>query len=174
MKTKKIVLSGLFIALGIIVPTIFHSVNLAGAIFLPMHIPVILGGFLLGPACGAVIGFITPIICGLLTGMPPIMPTMPIMALELCGYGFFAGFLYEKSNKIFISLIGSMIFGRICAMVGAFILSVSFAPQVTPIPYIIAAVTNGLPGIIIQLILIPVMVKFLVRNPETSKILNVH
>lgn len=53
MKTKKIVLSGLFIALGIIVPTIFHSVNLAGAIFLPMHIPVILGGFLLGPACGA-------------------------------------------------------------------------------------------------------------------------
>ena len=53
MKTKKIVLSGLFIALGIIVPTIFYSVNLVGVIFLPMHIPVILRGFLLGPAYGA-------------------------------------------------------------------------------------------------------------------------
>lgn len=174
MKTKKMILSGFFIAMGIIVPTIFHALNLAGPIFLPMHLPVILGGFLLGPAYGAAIGFITPIICGFLTGMPPVMPTMPIMALELCAYGFMAGFLYNKTNKIFISLVGSMIFGRIWAMVGAFILSVSLAPQISAIPYIIEAVTNGLPGILIQFMVIPALVKFMTTNKETSKVLGVN
>ena len=102
------------------------------------------------------------------------MPTMPIMALELCAYGFMAGFLYNKTNKIFISLVGSMIFGRIWAMVGAFILSVSLAPQISAIPYIIAAVTNGLPGILIQFMVIPALVKFMTTNKETSKVLGVN
>ncbi len=73
MKSKKIVLSAIFIAFGIIMPMIFHTVNLAGTIFLPMHIPVLIAGFLLGPTCGALVGIITPI----LTGMPPIIPMMP-------------------------------------------------------------------------------------------------
>ena len=55
MKSKKIVLSGLFIALGVVVPMIFHTVNLAGPIFLPMHIPVLLAGFLLGPVYGGIV-----------------------------------------------------------------------------------------------------------------------
>ena len=87
MKSKKIVLSGLFIALGVVVPMIFHTVNLAGPIFLPMHIPVLLAGFLLGPVYGGIVGIICPVISGLATGMPPLMPNMPIMAFELCGYG---------------------------------------------------------------------------------------
>ena len=174
MKTRKIILSGLFIAMGIITPMIFHTFNLTGVIFLPMHLPVIIGGFLLGPSYGAVVGFITPVISGFLTGMPPVMPTMPIMALELCGYAFATGFLYSKTNKIYTSLIGSMIFGRLCAVVGAFILSVSFAPQISPLPYIISAVTNGLPGIAVQILVIPTLVKFMVTNKETSRVLGLN
>ena len=174
MKTKKMILSGLFIAMGLILPMIFRTVNLSGSIFSPMHLPVMLGGFLLGPAYGAAIGFITPVLSSVLTGMPPLMPIMPMMALELLGYGFMTGLLFRKTNKIYISLIGSIVFGRLCSMVAAFILSLTFAPQISPIPYVISGVVNGLPGIAIQLIVIPALVKFMTTNKETSKVLGIY
>ena len=174
MKTKKMILSGLFIAMGLILPMIFHTVNLSGSIFSPMHLPVMLGGFLLGPAYGAAIGFMTPVLSSVLTGMPPLMPIMPMMVLELLGYGFMTGLLFRKTNKIYISLIGSIVFGRLCSMVAAFILSLTFAPQISPIPYVISGVVNGLPGIAIQLIVIPALVKFMTTNKETSKVLGIY
>lgn len=174
MKTKKMILSGLFIAMGLILPMIFHTVNLSGSIFSPMHLPVMLGGFLLGPVYGAAIGFITPILSSVLTGMPPLMPIMPMMALELLGYGFMTGLLFTKTKKIYISLILSIVFGRLCSMVGAFILSLTLAPQISPIPYVVSGVVNGLPGIAIQLIVIPALVKFITTNKETSKVLGIN
>ena len=99
MKTKKMILSALFIAIGLILPMIFHAVNLSGSIFSPMHLPVMLGGFLLGPTYGAIIGVITPVLSSILTGMPPIMPIMPMMALELLAYGFMTGLLFRKQRK---------------------------------------------------------------------------
>ena len=174
MKTKKMILSGLFIAMGLILPMIFRTVNLSGSIFSPMHLPVMLGGFLLGPVYGAAIGFITPVLSSVLTGMPPLMPIMPTMALELLGYGFMTGLLFRKTKKIYISLILSIVFGRLCSMVGAFILSLTLAPQISPIPYVVSGVVNGLPGIAIQLIVIPALVKFLTTNKETSKVLGVN
>lgn len=174
MKTKKMILSGLFIAVGLILPMIFHTLNLSGSIFSPMHLPVMLGGFLLGPVYGAAIGFITPILSSILTGMPPLMPIMPMMALELLGYGFMTGLLFTKTKKIYISLILSIVFGRLCSMVGAFILSLTLAPQISPIPYVVSGVVNGLPGIAIQLIVIPALVKFITTNKETSKVLGIN
>ena len=168
------ILSGLFIAMGLILPMIFHTVNLSGSIFSPMHLPVMLGGFLLGPVYGAAIGFITPILSSVLTGMPPLMPIMPMMALELLGYGFMTGLLFTKTKKIYISLILSIVFGRLCSMVGAFILSLTLAPQISPIPYVVSGVVNGLPGIAIQLIVIPALVKFITTNKETSKVLGIN
>lgn len=172
MKTKKMILSSLFIAMGLILPTIFHIVNLSGSIFSPMHLPVIIGGFILGPSYGAMIGFITPVLSSILTGMPPLMPIMPMMALELLGYGFMSGLLFRKTKNIYMSLIISIVFGRLCSMVGAFILSITFAPQISPIPYVVSGIVNGLPGIAIQLIAIPIMVKFLVANKETAQVLD--
>ena len=174
MKTKKMILSALFIATGLILPMIFHTVNLSGSIFSPMHLPVMLGGFLLGPTYGAIIGIITPVLSSILTGMPPLMPIMPMMALELLGYGFMTGFLFRKTKKIYMSLIISIVFGRLCSMVGAFILSITLAPQISPIPYVLSGVVNGVPGIAIQLILIPTLVKFMIRNKETSRVLEVN
>ena len=174
MRTKKMILSGLFIAMGLILPTIFHAVNLSGTIFSPMHLPVMIGGFLLGPAYGAAIGFITPVLSSILTGMPPLMPVMPIMALELLGYGFMTGLLFRKTKKIYVSLIVSILFGRLCSLVGAFILSLTFAPQISPIPYVISGVVNGLPAIAIQLIVIPALVKFMTTNKQTSTVLELN
>ena len=170
MNTKKMILSSLFIGMGLILPTIFHTVNLSGSIFSPMHLPVMIGGFLLGPLYGAIIGFITPVLSSVLTGMPPLMPIMPMMALELLGYGFMCGLLFKVTKKIYISLILSIVFGRLCSMLGAFILSLTLAPQISPIPYVVSGVVNGLPGIAIQLIVVPTLVKFMVTNKETIRV----
>lgn len=171
MKSKKIVLSGIFIAFGIILPMIFHTVNMAGPIFLPMHIPVLIGGFLLGPIYGGLVGLITPILSGLMTGMPPIVPMMPIMAFELCGYGIITGFLFNKTKNTYISLIGAMIGGRLFAMVGEFLVSITIAPQVNPVIFIFGNLAQAIPGMLIQIVFIPILVKFMTKNPEISKVL---
>lgn len=171
MRNKKIVLSGLFIAFGIIFPMIFHTVNLAGPIFLPMHIPVLVAGFLLGPICGAIVGILTPILSGFMTGMPPIIPVMPIMAFELCAYGLITGFLFKKTNQIYISLVGAMIGGRLFALLGAYIVSITIAPQVSPMMFVFGSLAKAIPGMIIQLIFIPILVKFITNNKEISKVL---
>ncbi len=171
MKSKKITLSAIFIAFGIILPMIFHTINLAGQIFLPMHIPVLIAGFLLGPYCGALIGIITPILSSVMTGMPPLVPMMPIMAFELCAYGFLTGFIFNKTEKIYISLIGAMIGGRLFAVVGAYLVSITVAPKVSPLMFVFGNISMAIPGMLIQLIFIPMLIKYLHKNPEIKKVL---
>ncbi|WP_455538012.1 ECF transporter S component [Terrisporobacter sp.] len=171
MKTKKLVLSGFFIACGIVLPMVFHMFSMGGSVFLPMHIPVLIAGYFLGPMYGAAVGVITPIISGLLTGMPPLVPTMPIMAFELCGYGLFTGLIFEKTNKIYLSLISAMVAGRLLAILGAFVVSLTLAPNVNPIAYIVSALSTAIPGMTIQLIFIPMLIKLLFKNKEISRII---
>ncbi|MDU1538077.1 MAG: ECF transporter S component [Paeniclostridium sordellii] len=171
MKSKKIVLSAIFIAFGIIMPMIFHTVNLAGTIFLPVHIPVLIAGFLLGPTFGALVGIITPILSGLMTGMPPIIPMMPIMTFELCAYGFLTGILFDKTQNIYLSLITAMIGGRLFAVVGAFLVSLTIALQVSHLIFIFGNISKAIPGILIQLIFIPILIKYLEKNHEIKKVI---
>ncbi len=169
MNSKKVVLSGLFIASGIILPIIFHSVNLVGMIFLPMHIPVLISGFLLGPLYGGLVGLLTPILSSLMTGMPPIVPVMPIMAFELVGYGVISGLIFKRTNNIYISLISAMIGGRLIGLVGAYIVSITIAPKVNPFMFMFGSMAQTTPGLLIQLIFIPILIKYLIKNPEISK-----
>lgn len=83
-QVKRLTLSAFFLALGLVLPFAFHSFGpQAGAVFLPMHIPVLLCGFVCGSAYGALIGVLTPLLSSALTGMPPLMPTGIAMCLEL-------------------------------------------------------------------------------------------
>lgn len=148
-KVNQLVLSGIFIALGIVFPMIFHLFGGAGPIFLPMHIPVLLGGF-----------FLTPFLSSLLTGMPPAFPMMPIMMLELSVYGLGISVICKKiSRNPWLALVPTMILGRLAAGLMVFILTSFFAAKL-PSPYVFmtGAVVRGIPGIIIQLIFIPIIV----------------
>ncbi len=158
-KTTNIVIAGLLIAIGVIVPSIFHSVGIAGNIFLPMHIPVLLGGFLLTPIYALLVGIVTPILNSLLTGMPALFPIAIIMVFELGTYGFVASYFYRKSKMpVILSLILSMILGRVVAGMVVYILAMAFTTvQMKPLLFIQGSVTLGLPGIIIQIILIPII-----------------
>ena len=162
MNIKNIVKAALFIALGVLIPQLFHSIG-AGPMFLPMHIPVLLAGFLVGPITGLYVGILAPILSHLFTGMPPAVPMLPIMIFELATYGLIAGILYNRLGiSLFISLIGTMLAGRIVYGIIVYCLIIFFNIKMQgPIIAVIAAVKTGTIGIIIQIIVIPVIVKLL-------------
>lgn len=158
ISVRDLVISGLLLALGLIIPSIFHNTGISGKIFLPMHIPVLLGGFLLPPLFAMIVGIVTPIFSSLITGMPELFPMGVIMLFELGIYGLVASILYRKFRiPVIISLIISMIIGRIVAGIVVFLLIVSSTVDMDPIIFVKSGIITGLPGIIIQLILIPIL-----------------
>lgn len=158
ISVRDLVVSGLLLALGLIIPSIFHSSGISGKVFLPMHIPVLLGGFLLPPLFAMFLGMLTPILSSLMTGMPELFPMGVIMLFELGIYGLTASLLYRKFRmSTIVSLVISMVIGRIVAGIIVFLLIVLFTIEMDPIIFIKAGVITGLPGIIIQLILIPTL-----------------
>jgi hypothetical protein len=162
MLTKKITYSALYIALGIMLPLAFHLLGL-GPSFLPMHIPVLLSGFHLGPAAGLMCGLVTPVLSHLVIGMPPLSPPMlPLMMVELPIYGFIGGLLYNAYGiNIWISLITSMVLGRLGSGLMAWLLSGLFYLAVPPQAYLLGSLLIGLPGIVLQLLLVPIFVRLL-------------
>ena len=97
-KIKKITLSALFMALGLILPLFIGQIKALGNAFLPMHLPVLICGLVVGPLYGFVVGLIVPIVRHFTFGMPPLYPTAIAMSLELGTYGFVIGYIYQKSK----------------------------------------------------------------------------
>lgn len=171
LSIRDIVLGGLFIALGIIIPIAFHAIG-AGPVFLPMHIPVLLAGFIVGPAIGCVVGALTPVLSSVLTGMPPLMPPKAqMMVVELGVYGLLSGFFYQtRKIHVVLSLIIAMFGGRIVyGLLAAYILPLfGFSP--VPVFYpITAGLVTGIPGIVIQLVLIPCIVWLLEKQRKGKR-----
>lgn len=165
VNTKKIVLSAMFVALGIVLPFLTMQVPVIGNMLLPMHIPVLLCGFICGAPYGALAGLITPLLRSAILHAPVMMPTAITMSVELLFYGMIAGLLYSRlKNKrfgIYLSLIPAMLIGRImwglASIVVFNIMNVSFTWQI----FFVQAFAKAVPGIVIQLILIPAIVSFL-------------
>lgn len=158
--TKDMVKASIFLALGLLIPYVFHLTGLPGPIFLPMHIPVLLCGFLMGPQYGLMIGFITPLLNAFLTGMPPLYPVGISMAFELATYGFTAGWLYKNRRmNVFVSLIAAMLLGRVIAGTANYIILGFAGKKYVFQMFLMSAFVKAIWGIIIQLALIPVTVK---------------
>ncbi|NMA87012.1 MAG: ECF transporter S component [Tissierellia bacterium] len=168
-QAKDLTTAGVLLALGIILPMVIHMSGTNGAVFLPMHIPVLVAGLTLGSTLGFIIGILSPIINHMLTGMPPI-PIYWIMLVELALYGLVSGFLYRKAKMtLWPSLIISMIIGRLGGALMVIILGLGFGMKnIPPLNiYIKAATITALPGIIIQLIFIPMIIKAYEKNKDT-------
>lgn len=160
--TRKLVFAGLFIALGIVMPFLTGSIPSIGSRLLPMHLPVLLAGFVCGGPIGLAVGFIVPLLRSALFGMPPMFPTALSMAFELAVYGFAAGLFYKllpkKNVFIFVSLILSMILGRVVWGVVSYVLYGFGETAFTWQMFMGGAVINAIPGIILQIIVIPVII----------------
>ncbi len=166
MSTKKLVYMAIFIALGLILPIGFHYfIPGSGTAFSPMHLPVFLAGAITGPMAGLIVGLVTPVLSSIITGMPPVLPMLPIMAVELPIYGLLIGYLYySRKFNIYPSLLISMVSGRIAigfvVWVMVHLFHVSNLP-INPAIFVWGSIINGIPGIIIQLIFIPILVRYL-------------
>ncbi|WP_102398685.1 ECF transporter S component [Haloimpatiens massiliensis] len=168
-KTNNMIKVAIFIAIGLILPYFFHMVGMAGPVFLPMHIPVLLCGMVLGWKYGIVVGFITPLLNSFLTGMPPLFPTGISMACELAAYGFLSGYLYKKKRlNIMFALVLSMFGGRLISGIMNYILLTAKGNNFVFKAFLTGAFVKGFIGIIIQLILIPVVVKALEKGEKVT------
>lgn len=156
-QTRQLVFSGLFIAMGVVLPMVFHLFGGAGPAFLPMHLPVLIAGLVLSPVYALGVGALTPILSSLLTGMPPLYPMLVIMVFELACYGFVMSLLVHKYRwNVYLALITSMIVGRVVAALVVAILIAGFNLQfMQPIPYFMSAISTGILGIVLQLLIVP-------------------
>lgn len=137
---------------------------MAGRIFLPMHIPVLLAGFINGPVSGLVIGLLAPGLSFALTGMPPSY-AVPLMTIELCLYGLTAGlFYYRLRLNLYIALIVALVLGRVGFAIGMVILGLFIELPYGVGTYFSVAVVAGLPGIIIQIVFLPPIVAAVMRR----------
>ena len=160
---RNLVLTGLFLAIGLVLPLLTGQIKEIGSMLLPMHLPVFLCAFICGWQYATPMAFVLPLMRWLIFGMPPIYPTALAMAFELAAYAFVAGLLYHKIFRrqnlltLYISLIAAMIIGRAVWGAAQFILLTIDGKAFTFAAFIAGAFTNAFPGIIVQLVLIPLI-----------------
>lgn len=167
-QTKNLVGTALCIALGLILPQVFHLIG-AGPVFLPMHIPVLLCGMCFGWSFGLICGVVTPLLSSVVTGMPPLFPTGTAMVFELAAYGALSGLLYRKFRQnIYLSLIAAMLGGRVVSgLASAIFYGVAGKAYGLQI-FLTGAFVTGLPGIILQILIVPVLVIVLEKSRVIS------
>lgn len=170
--TKKTTLSAVLLSLSLVLPFLTAQMQELGSKLLPMHIPILICGFVCGWKYGLLTGFMAPLLRCMLFSMPA--PVKAIgMAFELATYGAVSGFVYQKMKKsrfrICISLLTAMLLGRVVwgavNMVIYGIRQSAFTWQM----FLGGALLNAIPGIILQLVLIPIIILALEKSGVISK-----
>lgn len=167
----KICLSGLFLAIGLVLPFLTGQIPEIGKMLSPMHLPVILCGFLCGYKYGLIIGFTMPLLRSLLFSMPVFYPSACSMALEMAIYGLLSGLFSKKIDnvfKLYLFLIITMVIGRLSlGIINPILLGITNTPYSFK-AFIYASFINAWPGIILQIAIIPPIV--LLFNKLNSKL----
>ena len=171
----KMSLAALFLALAYVMPFLTGQIPEIGSMLCPMHLPVLLCGFICGWPWGLAVGLIAPIFRSLTLGMPPLFPTAVCMAFELAAYGAVAGLMHKllpkKKLYIYCSLITAMAVGRLIWGAMMYICMGIRGGSFTFTAFLSGAILNAVPGIIVQIILIPILVMVL-DNPKILKFKN--
>ena len=167
--TYKLVLSAMFLALGLILPFLTGQIQQIGNLLLPMHFTVFLCTFICGWKHGTVVGFILPLLRTFLFGAPILYPNAIAMSVELCFYGFVAGLIYKKIKSknilsVYFSILPAMLVGRVVwGLAQLILLGLKEQPFSFQL-FISSAFINAIPGILLQLVLIPFIVSMFNRT----------
>ncbi len=162
---QKIVYTAMCTALCVVLPMAFHTVADAGQVFLPMHIPVLLCGLMCGWPFGFICGLLGPALSCMITSMPPIA-MLPSMMVECAAYGCVTGLMMcwvhtkNPTLDLYVSMLTAMAAGRILSGLAK---SLIFSPGTAPFAWVTTSLVAGIPGIAIQLVLIPLVVYALTR-----------
>ena len=158
---QKLVAAALCLALCLLLPFLTGQIPQIGSVLSPMHIPVLLCGFICGWPYALVVGFVAPLLRHLLFTMPPMMTAIP-MAFELATYGLVSGILYallpKKVGYIYVSLIGAMLAGRVIWGIVRWAMMVMGFSAFGFQAFLAGAFLTAIPGIICHIILIPIVV----------------
>ena len=162
LQVRRMTFAAICIALAMVLPFLTGQIPQIGSALSPMHIPALLCGFMCGWPWGLAVGFISPLLRSVLFGMPAIFPNAVAMAFELAVYGCVSGFLYRRFPKtlpgIYACLLISMVAGRIVWGIARLVLAGISGNTFTFAMFISGAITAAVPGIIVQLVLIPAIV----------------
>ncbi|MBQ2893630.1 MAG: ECF transporter S component [Oscillospiraceae bacterium] len=162
---RKLIFTAVCAALCIALPVAFHAVPNAGNIFLPLHIPVLLCGLICGIPYGLACGLMGPVLSFLCSGMPP-AAALPSMTVECAVYGLVMGLMMRLLRTrsavadVYISVITAMLAGRILAGIANALI---FTPGISALAWVASALVTGIPGICIQLVVIPAVFFALTR-----------
>ncbi len=163
--SKRIVLTAVCIALCVVLPMAFHAIPNGGQVMLPMHIPVLLCGLMCSWHYGLACGLLGPLLSSLITGMP-LAAALPGMVTECVVYGSVTGIMLQLVHTkktyldLYISMITAMALGRVVA---GFAKAFIFAPGTPIFAWVTTSLVTGLPGIALQLALVPSIVYALIR-----------
>ena len=161
-RNRRLTFSALYLAIALVLPFITGQIPEIGAMLSPMHIPVLLCGFVCGWPWGLAVGLIAPMLRSVLFGMPTMYPTAIAMTFELAVYGALTGILYRllprKTWSVYAALILAMIGGRLVWGAAQYVLLLARGTAFTPELFLAGAVINAIPGIILHIVLIPVLV----------------
>lgn len=165
---RTMVLAAMFLAIAYVLPFLTGAIPQIGAMLSPMHIPVLLCGFVCGWSWGLVVGFMAPLLRSVTLGMPPFFPTAVCMAFELAVYGGISGWLHKilprKKGFVYLALISAMIAGRLIWGAAMYVCMGIRGDGFGFSAFLAGAVTNAIPGIVIQLVLIPILVMVLEKE----------
>ena len=162
---RRMVMAALCVALCVVLPIAFHTIPDAGSVFLPMHIPVLLCGLICGWPYGLTCGLLGPVLSSMLTSMPP-AAYLPPMVLECAVYGAVCGLMLKvlrtgcPTVDLYAALIAAMLAGRVVSGIAKALI---FSPGMAMGVWITSSFITALPGIIIQLVLIPQVVRLLMK-----------
>lgn len=165
--TKRLTISAVLLALGLILPFFTGQIQEIGNKLLPMHLPVLICGFVYGSKYGLMLGFITPLLRCVLFSMPAPMNAI-CMAFELATYGAVSGWSYQRTKDssvgVYISLLTAMISGRVVWGFASMIIYGITQSAFTWQMFLGGALLNAIPGIIVQIVLIPLIILTLEKS----------
>lgn len=164
---RSLVISALMLALCLVLPFLTGQIPEIGGMLCPMHLPVLLCGFVCGPVWALVVGAVAPMLRYVLFQMPPPFPTGFSMCFELATYGLVSGLLFralpKKPWNVYVSLIAAMLAGRLVWGIVRAIISGAGGAEFTWQLFLAGGFTQAIPGIILQIVLIPLLVLALRR-----------
>ncbi len=162
-RLRLMVINGMLMALGLTLPVVFHAVGL-GNKFLPMLLPLLLNGFLSPLGWAVLTGGATPLVSALLTGMPPLYPPVAaVMSVEGMVLAGVARVVYVATRRrLWPALVAAIVCGRLAGFGLSWIMARQFG--LPPVVSSVAALLQGLPGVALQLAVVPLVLNALSKR----------
>lgn len=163
--TVKALISAGIVALAVLLPQLAHLAlgEQAGMRFLPMYLPVLLGGCLLGWQWGLGIGLLSPLVSYLITaaaGSPmPALARLPFMMAELAVFAVICGVFSDKIAKNGLMAFPAVLLAQLGGR-SVFLLSAAAFSGVSPLnaAMVWGQIQTGFAGLLIQAVLAPVII----------------